>query len=69
MEERQLIIATKDSLKATLRQLLELAERPQDVGYPGNGVDIYVPAYLMDKYIKATTPRAKRAKLDKEEEG
>jgi hypothetical protein len=55
MRERQLIITTQDSLKATLKQLLGLANRPQDIMYP------------MDKYIKATTPRARRAKTDKEE--
>lgn len=69
MMDKQLVIATKDTFKDTLHLLLELAERAQDVGYPGNGVEIYVPDYLMDSYIKATTPRAKRAKKDREEEG
>lgn len=61
MTERQVIIAPQGQVRQTLVVLLGLAQRPQDVHYPGNGREIEVPDYLMDAYIKATAPPRKRA--------
>lgn len=68
MTEKQLIIMEAGKTKETLTLLLGLADRPQDVAYPGNGHDVYVPDYLMDRYIKATTPPRKRAKNTEKED-
>lgn len=68
MTERQVIIAPQGKVRDTLVLLLDLAQRPQDVGYPGNGREIEVPDYLMDAYIKATVPPRKRAARKTSEE-
>lgn len=58
----QTIIVAKSDVKDTIRLLLELADRPQDVYYPGNGVEFLVPDYLIEKYISATAPDTPPAK-------
>lgn len=71
MIERPVVIAPEGKLKETLKLLLDLANRPQDVAYPGNGSEILVPEYLAEAYMKATDPAPpprKRASKKEEKE-
>lgn len=67
MKERPVIIAPQGELKETLKALLDLAERPQDVSYPGNGLEITVPDYLAEAYMRATAPPPRKRAAKKEE--
>lgn len=67
MTELQTVIAPDGKVRETLVHLISLADRPQDVHYPGNGREIHVPDYLMDRYIKATQPAPKKRAPKKED--
>lgn len=65
--EYELVIAPEGKLAETIRELLELAERPQDVMPTGSSLEIHVPAYLAEAYVKSKKPRRKRAQKEEEE--
>lgn len=68
MTQLQTIIAPTGRTRETLVLLLDLADRPQDIHYPGNGREVDVPVYLMDRYIKATQPPPRKRAAKKEED-
>lgn len=63
------IVVAKSEVKNTLVLLLGLADRPQDIWYPGNGVEIDVPSYLAARYDEAVNPKPRRTRANKSKEG
>lgn len=61
------IVPAKDEYKSVIRQLLELADSPQDVRTQAPGLELLVPEYLADRFTKPK-PRKRAPKEEKEEE-